>query len=146
MTIRTPIITAAIVLAFAAPAVAGAAHGNRGKGVEVGISTRGTLTTPSRNSGHTTGAKLISPKPVTSNVIYIEVPAVTLPAVESQQELCQTQGAGCTDQQYCAFWNIACDSGGASDPTGGSSTDPAELLSQLENEYCCDPLSCMSFA
>jgi hypothetical protein len=84
-----------------------------------------------------------APKPVTPPVIY--VPAGAAP-VQSQVELCQTQGMGCTDQQYCAYWNIACDGAGEGGTAAGTSVDPAYLLSELEAEYCCDPLSCMSLA
>jgi hypothetical protein len=51
MPIRTPIITAAIALAFATPMAANAAHGN--KSVETKSSSRTTLTTPSSSYIHT---------------------------------------------------------------------------------------------
>ena len=136
--IRTQLMSAGAILALAVPV---AAHAAASKS----LPTHGAISTSSvGKGGHLTGAKRTAP--VASRVIIINVPAQAQPIVQSQVDICQTQGAGCTDQQYCSFWNIGCATSGSGDPTSGLPIDRAGLLSELENEYCCDPSACMSFA
>ena len=138
MKIRTQLMSAGAILALAVPA---AAHAAAPKSLPI----HGAKSTASvGKGGHVTGAK--NPVPGASHVVFINVPAQAQPIVQSQEGICQTQGAGCTDQQYCSFWKIGCATGGSSDTTSGLPVNRAELLSELENEYCCDPSACMSVA
>jgi hypothetical protein len=144
------LITAGTILALAVPVAASAAAGK-------GIAAHGAKSIATHHRiGNTTGVKITSPTPVAPPMIAVQGPAVR-PIVGSQQQICQTQGAGCTSQQYCDYWKINCSSdpasGSSADPLspdgkagGGSTTvvDPAEALAQLENDNCCDPIACMS--
>ncbi len=157
---RTQLNTVGVLFALALPAASNAAGA---KVVKVLSVHNGISTASAHKSNHgLKGSGVKSPAPVTHPVVYIDVPpvAASAPVVESQQELCQTQGLGCTDQQYCSFWNINCNSAANVDPASGvaldaassdqttgnsPSVDPADQLLALENEYCCDPSSCGSF-
>jgi hypothetical protein len=144
------LITAGTILALAVPVAASAAAGK-------GIAAHGAKSIATHHKiGHTNSVKLKRPTPAAPPVIFVHRPAVQ-PIVESQQQICQTQGAGCTSQQYCDYWKINCNSdpasGSSADPLspdgqagGGSTTvvDPVEALAQLETDNCCDPIECMS--
>jgi hypothetical protein len=144
------LITAGTILALAVPVAASAAAGK-------GIAAHGATSIATHHKiGQTTSVKLTSPTPVAPPVTFVQGPPVH-PSVESQQQICRTQGAGCTSQQYCDYWKINCNidpaSGSSADPlspesraSGGSTTivDPAEALAQLENDNCCNPIECMS--
>jgi hypothetical protein len=144
------LITAGTILALAVP-VASAATGKRiaAHGAKsIGTHHKIGRTKSHHKIGPTTSVKVTSPTLVAPPVISIQGPSVQ-PSVGAQQQICQTQGTGCTSQQYCDYWKINC----ISDPASGSSTDgggsmtvvdPAEALTQLENDNCCDPLECMS--
>lgn len=151
MKIWTQLITAGAILALAVPVAASAAAGKpiTPHGAKKSIATL-------HKRGHPTSVKLTSPTPVAPHAIFVQGPT-TQPIIEMQQQICQTQGAGCTSQQYCDYWKINCNSdpasGSSADPLspdgqagGGSTTvvDPAEALAQLENDNCCDPSECMS--
>ncbi len=144
MNIRTQLITAGAIFALAIPAVASASPAK----TPSFHAKKPTVTL--HTSGHKTAPNVILPAKVTPPVVFIHVSGPAQPTVESQEQLCQTQGTGCTAEQYCDFWSIACADVANSDSSTGSTAatapavDPAELLSELENEYCCDPLSCMS--
>ena len=129
--IRTQLMSAGAILALAVPVDAHAAASKSPP-------SHGAISATSvGKGGHLTGAKRTAP--VASRVIIIKVPAQAQPIVQSQVGICQTQGAGCTDQQYCNFWNIGCSTRGSRDTTSGLPIDRAGLLSGLEKEYCCDP-------
>jgi len=144
------LITAGTILALAVPVAASAAAGK-------GIAAHDAKSIATHHKiGQTTRVRITSPTRVAPPVIAVQGPAVQ-PIVESQQQMCQTQGAGCTSQQYCDYWKINCNSdpasGSSADPLspdgqagGGSTTvvDPAEALAQLENDNCCDPIECMA--
>ena len=157
--IRTQLITVGVLFALALPA---ASNDATAKVVKVLSVHSGISTASVHKSNHvlkSAGSK--NTAPVTHPVIYIDAPPISTPQiVESQPQICQTQGLGCTDEQYCSFWNINCNSAAnvdqasgvaldaaSSDQTTGNSpaADPADQLLALENEYCCDPSSCGSF-
>ena len=148
MKIRTQIVMAGTLLALAVPAAANAAAVR-------GVASHGKTSTGVHKGGH--GAKTVgghavsSPAPLTSTFSYTAVPETAPPPPESQVELCQTAGTDCTDEQYCDFWQIGCpdattvsaaESEAAS--LGLTNTDPATILTALENEYCADPDELMS--
>jgi len=142
--IRTQLITVGVLFALALPAASNAATAKVVKVLSVhsGISTASV-----HKSNHvlkSAGSK--NTAPVTHPVIYIDAPPISTPQiVESQPQICQTQGLGCTDNVDQAS-GVALDAASSDQTTGNSpAADPADQLLALENEYCCDPSSCGSF-
>jgi hypothetical protein len=150
--IRSQLFTAGVLIALAVPAVSNAARAS----VIVPRGHHATSASHAHTSAiATTSAKAKPTTPVEPTYIYVPV-STPAPIAESQLEQCQTQGIGCTDQQFCSFWQINCASVASSDTSGVSSDDASassdsgtyvdsyDQLLALENEDCCDPSSCMS--
>lgn len=144
MKIRTQMVMAGALLALAVPAAANAATAKV-------VASHGKTSTAAHKSGHSLKTVKSSPAPVTHPVTYTVVPETAPAAPESQADLCQTTGTGCTDEQYCDFWQIGCPDATAASiaeseaaSLGLTDTDPATILTALENEYCADPYELMS--
>ena len=159
MQIRTFISVTGVTLALVLPATAGAALAKTG--TPAGTGKAKSHQRVARNAVHTkvtvaahpstaVGKGTASSTSSAPTVIY--APPVT-PVVQTQEQICESSGNGCTAEQYCELWSINCSAlsaGDSSPDASATAADPADLLAQdaqalanLELEYCCTADECI---